>query len=158
MAIDKPQDCNSSVEINVVFSSASCWNRFAALWLANGHLFLSSATKICPNFSNQTTTFLEKKTDLFLPKPCEGHKWPQFSYLLQQKFAPLFRTKRPLLLEKETKSSLETWTEGGLLTPLCSIRRKHSLSSTSNKYFLPALRSSRQETQTTLQHCWFSRS
>ena len=30
----------------------------AALGFVNGHLFLSSATKICPNFSNQTTTFL----------------------------------------------------------------------------------------------------
>ena len=39
----------------------------AVLGFVNGHLFLSSATKICPNFSNQTTTFLEKKTDLFLP-------------------------------------------------------------------------------------------
>jgi hypothetical protein len=37
------------------------------LGFANGHLFLSSATKICPNFSNQTTTFLEKKTDLSVP-------------------------------------------------------------------------------------------
>ena len=37
--------------------------------LSNGHLFLSSATKIiCPNFSHQTTTFLEKGTDLSLPK------------------------------------------------------------------------------------------
>ena len=36
----------------------------AALGFVNGHLFVSSATKICPNFANQTTTFLEKKTDL----------------------------------------------------------------------------------------------
>ena len=40
----------------------------AALGFVNGHLFLSFATKICPNFSNQTTTFLEKKTDLCVPK------------------------------------------------------------------------------------------
>ena len=69
LVIDKSQGCNSSVEINGVTSPASCWNRFAALWLVNGHLFLSSATKIiCPNFSNQTTTFLEKKTDLRVPR------------------------------------------------------------------------------------------
>ena len=39
-----------------------------AVWgFVNGHLFLSSAIKICPNFSNQTTTFLEKKRDLSVP-------------------------------------------------------------------------------------------
>ena len=48
-------------------SPASCCSRFTALGFVNGHLFLSSATKICPNFSNQTTMFLEKNTDLCLP-------------------------------------------------------------------------------------------
>ena len=39
----------------------------AALGFVNGHLFLSSTTKNSPNFSNQTTTFLEKKTDFCVP-------------------------------------------------------------------------------------------
>ena len=39
----------------------------AALGLANDQLFVSAATQRSPNFSNQTTTFLEKKTDLHVP-------------------------------------------------------------------------------------------
>ena len=51
---------------------ADLYGGIAALGFVNGHLFLSSATKICPNFSNQTTTFLEKKTDLRVPN-AEGN-------------------------------------------------------------------------------------
>ena len=39
----------------------------AALRLANDQLFVSAATQRSPNFSNQTTTFLEKNTDLHVP-------------------------------------------------------------------------------------------
>ena len=39
----------------------------AAFRLANDQLFVSAATQRSPNFSNQTTTFLEKKTDLRVP-------------------------------------------------------------------------------------------
>ena len=39
----------------------------AALRLANDQLFVSAATRRSPNFSNQTTTFLEKKTDFCVP-------------------------------------------------------------------------------------------
>ncbi len=39
----------------------------AALGLANDHLFVPFATQRRPNFSNQTTTFLEKKTDFCVP-------------------------------------------------------------------------------------------
>ena len=48
-------------------SPASRCSRFAALERVNGALFLSSAAKKFPNFSNQTTTFLEKKPDLSVP-------------------------------------------------------------------------------------------
>ena len=40
---------------------------FAALRLANDQLFVSAATQRSPNFSNQTTAFFEKNTDLSLP-------------------------------------------------------------------------------------------
>ena len=39
----------------------------AALRLANDQLFVSAAAQRTPNFSNQTTTFLEKETDLHVP-------------------------------------------------------------------------------------------
>ena len=39
----------------------------AALRLTNDQLFVSDATQRSPNFSNQATTFLEKKTDLRVP-------------------------------------------------------------------------------------------
>ena len=42
----KSQGCNSSVEISVVWATASCGNRFAVLWVANDQLFLSRRTKI----------------------------------------------------------------------------------------------------------------
>ena len=55
----------------------------AALRLANDQLFVSAATQRSPNFSNQTTTFLEKKTDLHVPIGAGGtfppNRWCQFS-------------------------------------------------------------------------------
>ena len=69
MAIDKPQGCESTATRGRRSYSVDLYGGIAALGFVNGHLFLSSATKICPNFSNQTTMFLEKNTDLCLPTP-----------------------------------------------------------------------------------------
>ena len=44
--------------------------------LVNDHLFLSTTTKDSPNFSNQTTTFLEKKTNFCLPTRSEFLHYP----------------------------------------------------------------------------------
>ena len=78
MAIDKPQDCNSSVEINGVTSPASCCSRFAALgFVPMGHLFLSSwTTKICPLIIFKSNNHFFGKKDRFarpyLTRPSSG--------------------------------------------------------------------------------------
>ena len=66
LVIGKSKDCNSSKENNVVSACVTGRSRFAALGFANGHIFLPLTTQRSPNFSNQTTTFLEKGPD-FLP-------------------------------------------------------------------------------------------
>ena len=60
----------------------------AALRLANDQLFVSAATQRTRNLSNQTTTFLEKNTDLSLPRNQSLFLLAYFPQALQEVIHP----------------------------------------------------------------------